>query len=82
MKNLKSILVATLLTTLAFSTVQAEHVVISAANDTHSQVEPASDGQGGVMRRRAIYDQLRRDNKNTVLVHAGDAVQGTVYFSL
>ena len=62
--------------------VKADHVVIIGANDTHSQIEPASDGQGGVMRRRAIYDDIRRHNKNTVLVHAGDAVQGTVFFSL
>lgn len=65
-----------------FAPMRAEHVVIIAANDTHSQIEPASDGLGGVMRRRAIYDQIRRDNPNTVTVHAGDAVQGTVFFSL
>ena len=31
---------------------------------------------------QAIYDQLRADNPNTVLIHAGDAVQGTLFFSL
>ena len=82
MKMLKRMMIAAVLTVMAAMSVQAEHVVIIAANDTHSQIEPASDKQSGVMRRRAIYDQLRRENKNTVLVHAGDAVQGTVYFSL
>ena len=82
MKKLKRLLLAAMTTALAFASMQAEHLVIIAANDTHSQIEPASDGLGGVMRRRAIYDQIRRENPNTVTVHAGDAVQGTVFFSL
>jgi len=60
----------------------ADHLMIVAVNDTHSQIDPASDGKGGVARRRAIYDQLREQNPNMVLVHAGDAVQGTLFFSL
>ncbi|MBP3738957.1 MAG: bifunctional metallophosphatase/5'-nucleotidase [Muribaculaceae bacterium] len=82
MKKMNKMMLALVVAAMSITAAQAEHVVIIAANDTHSQIEPASDGQGGVMRRRAIYDQLRRDNKNTLLVHAGDAVQGTVYFSL
>ncbi len=61
---------------------RADHLMIIAVNDTHSQIDPASDGMGGVARRRAIYDWLRADNPNTVLIHAGDAVQGTLFFSL
>ena len=61
---------------------RAEHLLIIAVNDTHSQIDPASDGMGGIARRRAIYDQLRAQNPNTVLIHAGDAVQGTLFFSL
>ena len=60
----------------------ADHLMIIADNDTHSQIDPASDGMGGVARRRAIYDRLRANNPNTVLIHAGDAVQGTLFFSL
>lgn len=82
MKKFKRGMIAVLAVVLSAVGMSAEHVVIIAANDTHSQIEPASDGQGGVARRRAIYDKLRHDNANTVLVHAGDAVQGTVYFSL
>jgi len=67
---------------LVMPAARAEHLMIIAVNDTHSQVDPASDGKGGVARRRAIYDQLRADNANTVLLHAGDAVQGTLFFSL
>ena len=78
----RNIALATLMALGATQAIQAEHVTIIAVNDTHSQIEPASDGQGGVLRRRAIYDQVRSDNKYTETVHAGDAVQGTVFFSL
>ena len=55
---------------------RAEHLMIIAVNDTHSQVDPASDGNGGVARRRAIYDQLRADNPNTVSWRGGVCVDG------
>ena len=67
---------------MVIPTVRAEHLMIIAVNDTHSQIDPVSDGTGGVARRRAIYDKLRANNPNTVLIHAGDAVQGTLFFSL
>ena len=67
---------------LAVPALRADHLTIIAVNDTHSQIDPASDGKGGVARRRAIYDQVRSQNPNTVLIHAGDAVQGTLFFSL
>lgn len=82
MNRIKRVIIVVLTVLISAVSISAEHVLIIAANDTHSQIEPASDGQGGVTRMRAIYDKLRHDNKNTVLVHAGDAVQGTVYFSL
>lgn len=82
MKKMKKFLLAALAATFSLAPMQAEHVVIIGANDTHSQIEPASDGLGGVLRRRAVYDQIRHENPNTVTVHAGDAVQGTVFFSL
>ena len=67
---------------MVIPTVRAEHLMIIAVNDTHSQIDPVSDGTGGVARRRAIYDKLRANNPNTVLIHAGDAVQGTLFVSL
>ena len=82
MKLFNRLMLAAVAATLWLAPVQAEHLVIIAANDTHSQIEPASDGLGGVLRRRAIYDHIRSQNPNTVTVHAGDAVQGTVFFSL
>ena len=60
---------------------RADHLTIIAVNDTHSQIDPTSDNLGGVARRRAIYDYVRAQNPNTVVIHAGDAVQGTLYFA-
>ena len=57
----RNIALATLMALGATQAIQAEHVTIIAVNDTHSQIEPASDGQGGVLRRRAIYDQVRSE---------------------
>ena len=82
MAKFRSLMLLCLCALMVVPALRAEHLMIIAVNDTHSQVDPTSDGTGGVARRRAIYDQLRAQNPNTVLIHAGDAVQGTLYFSL
>lgn len=82
MKSLKKIITACLMLVATLPLMQAEHLVVLAVNDTHSQIDPAADGKGGILRRRAIYDSERRAHKNVLVVHAGDAVQGTNYFSL
>ena len=60
----------------------SEKLVILHTNDTHSQIEPDSKGLGGVMRRKAVLDSVRAAEKNVLLVDAGDAVQGTLFFYL
>ncbi|MDE6682077.1 MAG: hypothetical protein K2J87_01470 [Muribaculaceae bacterium] len=50
-------------------------------NDTHSNIDVAPDGTGGVLPRKAIIDSVRNAEKNVVLVDAGDMVQGTLYFN-
>ena len=82
MARFRNFMLLCLCALLVVPALRAEHLMIIAVNDTHSQIDPASDGKGGVARRRAIYDKLRADNPNTVLIHAGDAVQGTLFFSL
>jgi len=82
MAKFRNFMLLCLCALMVVPTLRAEHLMIIAVNDTHSQIDPASDGKGGVARRRAIYDQLRAQNPNTVLIHAGDAVQGTLFFSL
>ena len=56
-------------------------------NDTHSHLEPdrAGDhmGMGGALERAAYVDSVRHADGagNVLLLHAGDFVQGTSYFS-
>ena len=61
---------------------QPNTLVIHHTNDTHSQIEPDSRNVGGVLRRKAVIDSIRGAEKNVLLVDAGDAVQGTLYFYL
>ena len=61
-------------------------ITILHTNDTHSQIDPlpASDanaGKGGIARRATIVKRVRKENPNTLLVDAGDVLQGTPYFN-
>lgn len=61
----------------------SDRLVILHTNDTHSQIDPDDrDGLGGVARRKVLVDSVRRAEDNVLLVDAGDAVQGTLYFNL
>ena len=62
--------------------VMAQRLVILHTNDTHSQIDPDDKGRGGVLRRKALIDSVRGIEPNVLLVDAGDAVQGTLYFTL
>ena len=66
----------------------ADEVVITIlhTNDTHSQIDPlpANDrnaGKGGVARRATLVKRVRKENPNTLLIDAGDVLQGTPYFN-
>ncbi len=82
MKTLRNMFIAVMAMVLTAPGVGAEKLVIISANDTHSQIEPAPDGNGGALRQKALFRQVRNENENTLFVHCGDAVQGTVYFNL
>lgn len=81
MKKFTKIILAIAIALIAMPEMQADHLIVISANDTHSQIEP-NGNLGGLFRRRAAMDEIRRNNKNVIAVHAGDAVQGTLYFSL
>ena len=71
-----------LLTASAADTV----ITILHTNDTHSQIDPlpandANAGKGGVARRATVVKRVRKENPNTLLVDAGDVLQGTPYFN-
>lgn len=63
------------------------HITILHTNDTHSHIEPfdadhsRNPNRGGVARRATLIEQIRKENKNTLLLDAGDIFQGTPYFN-
>lgn len=63
-------------------TATADQLVILHTNDTHSQIDPGGDGLGGVLRRKVLIDSIRAVEPNVILIDAGDAVQGTLFFTL
>ena len=58
-----------------------DHLTILHTNDTHSQVEPKANGQGGYARRMGLIAQERKADRNLLLVDAGDFCQGTPFFN-
>src|SRR5437660_12860552 len=62
-------------------------ITILHTNDTHSQIDPILEndktyaGKGGAARRATLVKQVRRENPNTLLIDAGDVLQGTPYFN-
>ena len=66
---------------------QQKHITILHTNDVHSHIDPfpadhaRSANMGGVARRAALVEQIRRENPNTLLLDAGDIFQGTPYFN-
>jgi len=67
------------------STVQ---LTILHTNDVHSRIEPfpmdgsRNQGLGGAARRAALVKKIRQEQKNVLLLDAGDIFQGTPYFNL
>lgn len=59
-----------------------EELVIVQTNDTHSQIDPNDKGFGGVARRKVVVDSIRGAHENVLLIDAGDAVQGTLFFNI
>jgi len=62
-------------------------ITILHTTDTHSQIDPVSAndaqnaGKGGVARRATLVKRIRQENPNTLLLDAGDVMQGTPYFN-
>ena len=62
-------------------------ITVLHTNDTHSQIDPILEndktyaGKGGVARRATLVKRIRNENPNTLLIDAGDVLQGTPYFN-
>lgn len=60
----------------------AEKLVILHTNDTHSQIDPNDKDMGGVLRRKVLIDSVKQVEPNVLVLDAGDAVQGSLFFTL
>ncbi|WP_298141057.1 bifunctional UDP-sugar hydrolase/5'-nucleotidase [Flavobacterium sp.] len=64
-----------------------KHITILHTNDVHSYIDPfpadhpRNANMGGVSRRAALIETIRKENPNTLLLDAGDIFQGTPYFN-
>lgn len=56
-------------------------------NDFHSHIDPfpkdapRNAGEGGMAKRAALIEQIRKEQKNVLVFDAGDIFQGTPYFN-
>jgi len=56
-------------------------------NDFHSHIDPfprdapRNAGEGGMAKRAAMIEQIRKEQKNVLVFDAGDIFQGTPYFN-
>ncbi len=64
-----------------------QKLVILHTNDTHSNIDPFPvnhpkfPNMGGVSRRAALIEQIRKQEEHVLLLDAGDIFQGTPYFN-
>ncbi|WP_445457423.1 bifunctional metallophosphatase/5'-nucleotidase [Flavobacterium sp. HNIBRBA15423] len=71
----------------SFSTIETKKITILHTNDVHSHIDPfpadhpRNPNMGGAARRATIINQIRKEEKNVVLLDAGDIFQGTPYFN-
>jgi 5'-nucleotidase len=71
----------------SFKTVDTKHLTILHTNDVHSYIDPfppthpKNPNMGGVARRAALIETIRKENPNLLLLDAGDIFQGTPYFN-
>lgn len=77
------LLVASALAAMCITPAAAEKLVMLHTNDTHSQIDPfEEDDLGGVARRKVLIDSVRAAEPHVLLIDAGDAVQGSLFFTL
>lgn len=77
-------------TNYAHSTIptkQSEKLVILHTNDTHSNIDPFPEnhskypGMGGIAKRHALIEEIRKKERHVLLLDSGDIFQGTPYFN-
>ena len=72
---------------LGVNNFKGTRITILHTNDVHSHIDPfgpnegRNSNRGGIARRAVLVNQIRNQNKNTLLLDAGDIFQGTPYFN-
>jgi 5'-nucleotidase len=71
----------------SFTTIKERKITILHTNDVHSHIDPFPENhpknpaQGGVARRASLIEQIRKEERNVLLLDAGDIFRGTPYFN-
>ena len=71
----------------SFGTTNIKQLTVLHTNDVHSYIDPfpadhpRNANMGGVERRAALIESIRKENPNVLLLDAGDIFQGTPYFN-
>lgn len=71
----------------SFSLPNTKRITILHTNDTHSHLDtfsstdPKFPNQGGAAKRATIFNNIKSENPNTLILDAGDMFQGTPYFN-
>lgn len=71
----------------SFKSASTKQLTILHTNDVHSYIDPfppnhpKNPNMGGVARRAAIIEAIRKESPNVLLLDAGDIFQGTPYFN-
>lgn len=89
MKRILTILTIAVAVTLT-AAAKGRQLLILHTNDTHSCVLPLNPnladtmlaGRGGFLRRAAMIDQMRKEDKNLLLLDSGDFSQGSPYYTM
>jgi 5'-nucleotidase len=72
----------------SFKSDEIKKITILHTNDVHSHIDPfpADDprnaNMGGVSKRAALIESIRKETPNVLLLDAGDIFQGTPYFNM
>lgn len=89
MKRILTILTIVLTATIT-AAAKGKQMLILHTNDTHSCVIPLNPnladtmlaGRGGFLRRAAMIDQMRKEDKELLLLDSGDFSQGSPYYTM
>lgn len=87
-KTLAAGTLASLPSAQLFAKKRLKKITILHTNDQHSRIEPFEvsenkqySNRGGFSRRATLIEQIRKEEKNVLLLDAGDIFQGTPYFN-